>query len=85
MPLFKVHSPKEEIRCGDCVTSLNEHIQPSNSFSAEKQDCLRHRGVSVCVYLVVRRSQDAEYARVLFYAALAVNGKTRGVEMNFDL
>lgn len=44
-----------------------------------------HRGVRVCVYLVVSRSRDAEYARVLFYAALAVNGKTRGVEMNFDL
>lgn len=44
-----------------------------------------HRDVHVRVYSVVCRSGHAEYACVLFYAALAVNGKMRGVEMNFDL
>lgn len=31
------------------------------------------------------KAKDAEYTCVFSYAALAVNGKMRGVEMNFDL
>lgn len=44
-----------------------------------------HRDAHVYIYLVVSGRWNAENTRVLFYAVLAVNGKMRGVEMNFDL